>query len=1559
MADPLEPPLRDQLLARVRARIQLSYDGVPAAALADEAVADVVALLRSVPDPASDVDVSYAAGHLYWCRYNGDRQPSDFAAAAELFKPIYRLGPGYCPPELIAYFAKRAVQVETPNAKQQRANSLITLAAQESDPVIANEAVSLMRSVLAELPPDAANRYLFLQTYAAASWTLFRLSDDPAHLDEAIESGEQAARAGGTGICLANLARASRARFALYQRRSDLDRAITAGEAASVHTFEEATDVTTTLSCLADAYQARITLTADGGDIDRGLAVSRRAVQRTPIGSAEFANRLETLGRIQLAVHLKGANIADLDAAIETRAHVVSSTRQDSSRLPNRLNDLGYATMLRFRRLGEAEDLQRATELLEQALALFPAQNHSDRHTCAGNLAGALLSDLTDLAKLNRVIVVVTDVLETAVDDARRAKHLYNLALAYRSRFLLTGSRPDHDRSLRVSADAVRCSPADAERPTLLAGLLVNVVDAYQASRSGALLRQAIDIGNEAEQVAPAGHPQRVLVITNLASALASSFSRTANLPDLDRAIRLLSEVVQTTPREHAHRDRRIAKLRHLLKGRADHTGELTDVDALMVEVLRFQPGTDTQLDGGRSSVDTASIDPRTERASAAPPRTARGDIADFLASIRDMVSRAKRSGGLPDIDAALAMCRTATTLVTEDDPAYVEICTNTTALHLIRHDQTGTADDIHRSIEIGERCLAATRHRRSPRSDLLANVANAYLKLFRRTRRTADLDRAAEIGDLALTSMDASESAIETTLLESQVNILRERLQHSVRLADLDRTITLVERLLNGRPAAESPRIDHALLLADLLQRHYLHSDDSQRLAEAIRILDDVVRNPALTPTERVRALTYLGVNLHHEHERTRDPAPLSRSIAILELAVEQTPVSDTAQEAIRLNALASVFRDRWLQDRRTGEYLDRSIQALSRAIDIATDSVLRRQFLGNLGVALRERHEVSGDPEDLDDAVRRGRRSLPGSTETEVRQRHDFRHFVNLALALHNRFVLGGDRSDLEQAVQMVKEGIQTTTVAPSLVAGAARSWGEWLADAGDWTGAAEGYACAVAALSLVPARGLQRGNQESLLSQHRSLAADAVAACVSAGDVGRAIEVWEQGRAVLLRQASELRPDLAELARDHPLVAQRFEEAVWRLENLEAVGDHDAEAGYGRSRDRWSAAEVLDAALSDIRAIPGYDQFPRSPVAADLRAAGTGGPVILVNVSDLRSDAIVVWSANETRVVRLAMVSPATVLEQVVKMFAALLVAQDDSRDEAVRMRAEEELTGVLGWLWDAIAKPVLDTLAESATIVQRLWWCPSGMLSFLPLHAAGNHATRFSDAPATVMDRVVSSYTPTIDALLRSGGAGRDLIREDAVLVVAMPSTPHHSDLRGTATEINYVKARFGSGVTVLSGRAATNDAVRAALPAARWVHFGCHGVTNLRKPALSYLALHDHERRPLTVADLARMRLDGADTAYLSACSTAQPSARLPDEAIHIAASCQLAGYRSVIASLWPASDLAAARIAKHVYARISPRADNAALVLTEATRRLRSGLSHRPSIWAGHVHYGA
>jgi CHAT domain len=510
-------------------------------------------------------------------------------------------------------------------------------------------------------------------------------------------------------------------------------------------------------------------------------------------------------------------------------------------------------------------------------------------------------------------------------------------------------------------------------------------------------------------------------------------------------------------------------------------------------------------------------------------------------------------------------------------------------------------------------------------------------------------------------------------------------------------------------------------------------------------------------------------------------------------------------------------------------------------------------------------------------------------------------------------------------------------------------------------------------VSLLSIVAPRSLIRDDQENILRQITGLASDAAACCVRAGLTDRAVELLEQGRGILLGQALDTRTDLTDLADRHPGLADRFaavrdvldlagesrERRVPPLERQkEAVNVDDAAVRLAVDRQR-TAAEELERVIQEIRDQPGFAGFLRSPIIGDLLAAAADGPIVIVNVSRFGSHALILTSSGVLRPVALDDVTPRRVSEQVSGLLSAF-------KGGAARPAPDRFLTGMLGWLWDAIAGPVLGRLRLTGPPADgqpwpRLWWCPVGPLSFLPLHAAGRHHTRSGGAAQTVMDRAVSSYTPTVRALLhaRRGRSGdRGSAENGSTLVVAVPQTADEPYLRGAEAEASMLRQRLDTPVITLSGPQATRTAVIGALPAARRAHFACHGSANLSDPSASCLLLADSQR--LTVTDIARLRLHDADLAYLSACSTARPGSKLPDEVIHLSSAFQLAGYRQVIGTLWPIADETAVCLAADLYDIIADDLSaTAADALHAVTVRLRNQQPNIPTAWASHIHSGA
>jgi CHAT domain-containing protein len=171
--------------------------------------------------------------------------------------------------------------------------------------------------------------------------------------------------------------------------------------------------------------------------------------------------------------------------------------------------------------------------------------------------------------------------------------------------------------------------------------------------------------------------------------------------------------------------------------------------------------------------------------------------------------------------------------------------------------------------------------------------------------------------------------------------------------------------------------------------------------------------------------------------------------------------------------------------------------------------------------------------------------------------------------------------------------------------------------------------------------------------------------------------------------------------------------------------------------------------------------------------------------------------------------------------------------------------------------------------------------------------------------------------------------------------------------------------------VYVGRAATEERAKALGRRARIVHFATHGYVDDLSPFDSGLVLaipqERGERREnglLQVWEIfGSLRLD-ADLVVLSACETGLGTVRGGEGIIGLTRAFQLAGARSVVASLWQVEDRATAALMERFYRHLR-RGEPKDLALRDAQLDLlrgRGGLADldaaAPYFWASMQLYG-
>jgi CHAT domain len=537
--------------------------------------------------------------------------------------------------------------------------------------------------------------------------------------------------------------------------------------------------------------------------------------------------------------------------------------------------------------------------------------------------------------------------------------------------------------------------------------------------------------------------------------------------------------------------------------------------------------------------------------------------------------------------------------------------------------------------------------------------------------------------------------------------------------------------------------------------------------------------------------------------------------------------------------------------------------------------------------------------------------------------------------------------------QTIAAYREATEVSAAAPMLRAEAAMEWGRVAAQHGDWAVAEAGFSVAIALFPLISPRHFARTDQEHQLALFSGLASDAAACVLASGrpDPLRAVALLEQGRGVLIGHMLGNSADLTRVRASNPTLAREFEQL---RDDFDVLASDQSQTDL--SERRAEVQRRRDQVITQIRALDDLADFLREPSGDRLLRAGAAGPVVMVNISRYRCDALIV-SSDGVDSLPLPLVTAAEVASLTVRYLELLDRMGQPGQPYPHHQRGDSaDMRDICGWLWDRLARPVLDKLGlpPRDSGWPRIWWCPTGALTLLPLHAAHRHDPS-RDVDTGVADRAVSSYTTTLRTLI----AVRSRLTVESgnarPLVVALADTRGLPHLSQVDREIGVLAATHPK---VLKNHAATRVAVRSALTRHPWFHFAGHSCQDLLEPALARLCLHDGD---LTALAITQLQLVQGELAYLSSCESAIAGTKVPDEPLHLALAFQVAGYRHVIATLWPVSDLVAAKVAEGVYRRITRHGridcSQVALALHETVVELRA--RYPAEVWAAYLHAGA
>ncbi|KZV60225.1 hypothetical protein PENSPDRAFT_760127 [Peniophora sp. CONT] len=863
-----------------------------------------------------------------------------------------------------------------------------------------------------------------------------------------------------------------------------------------------------------------------------------------------------------------------------------------------------------------------------------------------------------------------------------------------------------------------------------------------------------------------------------------------------------------------------------------------------------------------------------------------------------------------------------------------------------------------------------------------MSNLGNSLQSRFERVGELEDLEAAILVRRRAV-DLTPDGHPNKPHYMNNLGGALRIRFQRVGQLTDLEAAISVQRRAVELMPDGHP---DKPLCMDNLGGSLQIRFERVGELGDLEAAISAQRRAVNLTPDghpDKPGQMNNLGRALQRRFERVGELKDLEAAISVERRAVDLTPDGHLGKPTY-MNNLGGAFQIRF---ERVGELedLEAAISIQRRAVELTPDGhVAKPVRMGNLGILLQMCFKHVGKLADLEAAI-----SVKCQAVDLTPDGHPAKSLClrNLGLSFWSLHKHSSTFSHLEAAYKCFMDAAIDSSGSPFERFMAARDCVAMFAEKHEFFSAEMLLQAHSHVVRLLPERVWlghsisRRYEESSKLAHHIN---SAVAAAIEHEQLTQAVSWLEEGRSLVWSQILALRSPLDDLETEHPELSQHLRIIQQQLQlsghiprSLESDERETTDFVPNEALDKHRGLSIeYSRLLSDVRSCAGFENFlcPK-PLSALLPSANTDdGYVVSINVHDSRCDALIVtMPSGVIKLVELPDLSEYRALK-LRSLWTKRL------RDCHVRVRAAVPISAcqdsmtylarLLGFMWKWIVHPILQSMhiteAADTNSLPHITWCPTGPLAQLPLHAAGVYSD--PDGPR-LYNHVVSSYTPSLSALLRSSEGLAKQRSTPSVLVVTQPATPQQSRLPGTLDEayrLQKILADEQISCVVLEDSQATVGAVRSVIDRHSWVHLACHGLQHTRDATQSAFYLHDG---PLSLSDLMQTAADDAELAFLSACQTATGDEKNPEESVHLAAGMLAVGFKGVVATMWSIGDAEAPIVVEAYYkkllelrstGKVGKGQTGAAYALHEAVKVLRDYVGEKNFLsWAPFVHFGA
>ncbi|KAI0534861.1 CHAT domain-containing protein [Xylaria digitata] len=845
------------------------------------------------------------------------------------------------------------------------------------------------------------------------------------------------------------------------------------------------------------------------------------------------------------------------------------------------------------------------------------------------------------------------------------------------------------------------------------------------------------------------------------------------------------------------------------------------------------------------------------------------------------------------------------------------------------RYQREGEPTDLQESLQNGKKAVDLSKDGDPEKTTWLNNLGLAHLTQFRNSAETSSLEAATSLFELAVElSLEGSKTRLFS--LSNLANALGLRFEWTGETETLDIAVSRYRDLASLRNPNAVEWAINLQNLGNILLNAYGRHLSGELLDEAVHNLDQALTKH---PEGHVEIIVTRSLLCNALAIRYRDTKSKQQQKSDILLAI------DHGESSIRL-----AYLTKWDGNgRKANEDLLAAVCHLEKGLEVtpqnAPDRALYLVRHGNLLSA----QIFENDPEV--------------------------------------------DPSAFTEPLRLYKEAVELPNGLPLIRIQAARKAIRILRELGKWEDAVPVGLAAMRLLPLACGRYLSLQDQQQVISETSGLASEICSLLLQVDKPEEALRQLEAGRAMLLGFAMDNSDEVLALAATHENLAKEFIDIKAKLRippNLQGC-----RLGELKLRERRAAEADLINCLRKIRNIDGHRDFLLEPTIDRMKSCSKDGAVVIVNISYMRSDAIILVDSG-IRVLPLSNLRLEKAVNFGVHLSAGFSIVDFPVKrsyevlSRKVPKQPRQVSPGFLDWLWACCVRPVFDELMNCGAMptdgkLLRIWWIGSGAAAGFPFHAAASEFEPDQDA----LSLSISSYMPSIKALLhaRQRSTRSRALRSESnqakldLTVITMETTPGgHAPLPAVRKEKEIVMNLAGGKLNCTHLPQPTASLALQAITKSDIVHFACHGVADKGDPSQSHLVLekptgndNTKEVDKLTVSQfLALESLQKFWIAFLSACTTASMGTfRLGDEGLHTSGALQIAGFTHVVGSLWKVEDEVGVDIARVFYENLIGVETNSfndrmvAAALREAVMRIREHYPSSWTKWAAYIHSGA